>query len=109
MSTLYDEYEENWEIEDEDDLDLEDEDYVDDGFDDYSDDFISEYDIQVSRLSNTILEVEFDYEEDTPLQYVMDEVSSYIEESKLDFYRIHSMRTETDRDGDNLLIVTFTQ
>lgn len=108
MSTLYSynrDDVEGWEVDDEEEWEI-----YDEEDDDYPDDFnFCEYDIQVSRLSNTILEVEFDYEEDTPLQYVMDEVSSYIEESKLDFYRIHSMRTETDRDGDNLLIVTFVQ
>ena len=67
----------------------------------------TEYEVFSKKLDNRYLTVEFSYDEATPLQHVMDEVSDYIEDRDLEYAWIHSMHTELDRDGENFLIVTF--
>lgn len=67
------------------------------------------YDIFSHKLTSKTITVEFNYREITPLQYVIDELSNYIEDNQLDFASVLSMHTETSENGNSLLIISFTE
>lgn len=88
------------------------EDDFDDGYeDDLEDDTVEEdendHDVASHAVDTKYLTVEFNYHEGTPLQYVLDEISNYIEDNKLDFVTVHAMHTSHDESGDTILIATF--
>lgn len=107
VSDLYDdfyEYDDEYEQYGYEDEDEEDIDYEDGGL---SKTLKAKYDIFSSKLETKISTIEFSYGESTPLQYVLDELSDYVEDNKLDFASIFSMHTDIDDDGNNILTVAF--
>ena len=66
-----------------------------------------EYDVYNKETEVQTLTVEFTYNEDVPLSYLLKDVSEYIKENGLDMATIHSIYTTLDVEFDFVLVVTF--
>lgn len=78
---------------------------------DYEDDnepiIVRQYDVYARPFGAETITVGFHYEEETPLPYLLDEISNYVEDNYLQSASILSMHTEVDENGSFLVVVTF--